>query len=1531
MVKKVTALFWILVKVWVSAMAIALALTVVLAGAIQLPYLQSKLIKYLSTKVTTKSGYRLEIGHISVDWVDKLSIESVKVFEPDSNLMIELSSGTLDLALFEWVSGQGFHLDQIILEEPYLHLRYSQHGGVLNLDGILNLFDGTDTANSDPTVQLFKISRLQIDGGAFRLDDLQSGVSEEQFDENHFSLDSISSVIKQVQIWGDSLILPVKHLECRHVESGLKAHHLSTRYTYSAQKMLFEKVNFKVGQSFLSDSLVFSYDSIRNFKEFTSQVRLAGNLKGSIIDSRDLAVFNSFFKEYPDDYEVSGQLQGTVKRLKLKQGRILFGEDSRVSGDFELIGLPQIEETFLSLFAKELDVSSADLLPYVGYENEGMMTKLGQIKGNASFVGFISDFVAKGELSTKLGGLITDVNLKLDGYEKTSYSGSITTNSFDIGEWTDRKQYVGRVSLSGKIDGEGLNLKSAIIDTEASISSIEIMGYTYHDMKVDASLARNLFDGQLFVNDTNLNLYVTGTVNLEKDKETIDLDGTVQKANLHKIFKNDSVLSLSMQFVTHTKGLNIDSVTGQLGISELRLNYGSRQLYSELATLSSSLQKNQRDLKLRSDFASITMEGNFSLLPLYNDLKSTFKEFSLGLLNDEVKASNYYAILPKQIPGPYRVDVYAELSNLNPLLNLFTDEVKISMATKMSGSIQMDEFRQIQLYTKCDHITLYGQKYYENDFDLYASKSRDDEGFLMMATINSSRQQFEGLPASENLLLEAIWNQDKIDFNLGIDQAEERNSATLEGQLDFIHDGYRIRFDPSYFKILDKVWTIEPANLIEVKGTTLRFEQVNIRSGDQLLSVDGIMSQNARQPLFILAEKFDIHQLSPLLGVNLEGILNGKLELSDLYKEQNISGTLQLLNLEINNYEVGNIRGKGAWQQDINKVELDIDVERNSEEIISVSGYVNPLLGKDALQLKAHFREARLTLLEPFIYEYVSDIDGKLMGSLNISGAIHDPVISGQVEVNEGKFKILYLNTTYTFNEKIIFNDHEFGFRQARLRDERGNIALVNKALIKHDGFKNLRLDVSANMSEFLVMEQKENLNEYYYGTAVMTGELSITGDFDNVYIKANAQSNKGTRIYIPINSTDNASTQDFISFGNPLAPKLIAQKKQTDLSGITMDFNLEFTPDATFEIIFDKRAGDIIKGNGKGKIQMQIDTRGDFTMLGTYEILNGTYNFTFLNVVNKKFDIRSGSKISWNGDAFAAIMDIKASYTQNVSLLPILNISDSNLVKQPEIRRRYPTELFLNLTGPILTPAFKFDIKISNYPQNVVTPFGSFSLNNAVLAFYSNIQANEQEMNRQVFSLIALRRLSPDNTFAGSNQLVGNSLTELLSNQLSSWMSQVSDNLEVDIDLNGLNADALSTMQLRLSYSLLNGKIRVTRDGTFTNAQNQTSFNSIIGDWTVEYLIDNYGKLKIKAFNRVNQNPILSNINNTNTAGVSLQHTESFDKLNELIGKKRKEEEINSLINENTEQNEKGAEDEEDNDSVPPPLPPARKEEEIY
>ncbi|HAZ25755.1 MAG TPA: translocation/assembly module TamB, partial [Algoriphagus sp.] len=153
--------------------------------------------------------------------------------------------------------------------------------------------------------------------------------------------------------------------------------------------------------------------------------------------------------------------------------------------------------------------------------------------------------------------------------------------------------------------------------------------------------------------------------------------------------------------------------------------------------------------------------------------------------------------------------------------------------------------------------------------------------------------------------------------------------------------------------------------------------------------------------------------------------------------------------------------------------------------------------------------------------------------------------------------------------------------------------------------------------------------------------------------------------------------------------------------------------------------------------------------------------------------------------------------------------------------------------------------------------------------------------------SVIMTRSFSPEGQFAGVNSF-SNSLGQLLSSQLNSFLGQVDKNLEVNFDLASLDQNALETFQLSVAYTFLDGRLRVSRDGGFTDNTGNADAASIIGDWQAEYLLTDDGVYRIRIFNRNNFNTFtsLSLSKNVNTYGVSISQNVSFNSFSELFQK---------------------------------------------
>jgi hypothetical protein len=500
-------------------------------------------------------------------------------------------------------------------------------------------------------------------------------------------------------------------------------------------------------------------------------------------------------------------------------------------------------------------------------------------------------------------------------------------------------------------------------------------------------------------------------------------------------------------------------------------------------------------------------------------------------------------------------------------------------------------------------------------------------------------------------------------------------------------------------------------------------------------------------------------------------------------------------------------------------------------------------------------------------------------------GFLKDPKIKGNLYVKGGSFKVDLLQTTYTFSDSVRLTERVVDASGARLFDDDGNQATITVGKLHHRFFDDFSLEVKGAYRRFKVLNTTLKDNNLYYGTAIVTGTVEMLGPFSDLILRADARTNPGSKLFLPFGETESVRvTEDYITFKKQ-EQRTVAEAdtvKKVAVSGIKLDFNIDVTEDAYGEIILDKTTGDIIRAVGSGKMKMTFDSKGEFNLLGQYVIKSGQYTFTSFNIFNKNFDIKPGSTITWSGDPFDGQVDILAKYSLATSLSPLVPaLGNEELLQRPEVRRRYPVDVNMHLRGALLSPTFSLGIDIIDYPKNS-------ELATYVTNFQTRIVTDEQELNRQVFSLLVLRSFMGDNAVQGSIQ-PANSLSELLSNQLSNWLSTVDENLEISLDLTGINQNSINSFNIRFSYTMLKGRLRITRDGAISNAQNQNTASAIAGDWTIEYMLTNDGKFRAKMFHRNNLNVITNSLNTNNTSqGASVMHTQSFNKLSELWERRR-------------------------------------------
>jgi hypothetical protein len=280
-----------------------------------------------------------------------------------------------------------------------------------------------------------------------------------------------------------------------------------------------------------------------------------------------------------------------------------------------------------------------------------------------------------------------------------------------------------------------------------------------------------------------------------------------------------------------------------------------------------------------------------------------------------------------------------------------------------------------------------------------------------------------------------------------------------------------------------------------------------------------------------------------------------------------------------------------------------------------------------------------------------------------------------------------------------------------------------------------------------MVLNTNPIINPDYYGKAFVTGNVGIWSQNDDINIEVNVKTEKGTIFNIPLAGTEEVGENEFITFIKKDTSKSTIQEK-TDLSNLKLVFNLEATRDADIQLIFDEKAGDVIKANGNGVIKMDINTNGNFEMFGTYTINDGNYLFTLENFINKKFDIESGSTIKWTGNPYNAEINITANYRQRASLNPFFpsvsatsttagngdngNSTKASTSTSDDVNKRYPVECKLYMRDKLLTPEITFGINLPSVNEEK---------RQQVMGYINN----EQELNilrRQTLALTTTKTL---------------------------------------------------------------------------------------------------------------------------------------------------------------------------------------------
>ena len=474
-------------------------------------------------------------------------------------------------------------------------------------------------------------------------------------------------------------------------------------------------------------------------------------------------------------------------------------------------------------------------------------------------------------------------------------------------------------------------------------------------------------------------------------------------------------------------------------------------------------------------------------------------------------------------------------------------------------------------------------------------------------------------------------------------------------------------------------------------------------------------------------------------------------------------------------------------------------------------------------------------------------------------------------------FLIDYLNTFYSVQHDFVVTPTEIAIDNVVLYDTIGNKAIAS-GTIKHDYLSNFRFDIDVKANDFLAMNTNQTMNDLFYGSAIVTGDVGIRGSIDDIGISVSGTTKRGTYMYIPISMSASVSENDYVVFVKPKGEENDTPINLAPVqSGQEFEINLatNVTPDANVKIFMPYNMGDLT-ARGAGNLRMSANSIGEFFLYGDYIVQNGQFNFVFENLLRKKFDLMEGGKISWTGDPYDAIINVNGLYRTKTSLSSLGIVIDSN----SSIRNRVNVDCIIHLSEQLFKPEIKFSIRLPNSDPEIET-----------LVFSVLDTTNEALVTQQVISLLVLGSFS----YTGaSNISLGSSSINVLSNQLSSWLSQISKDFDVGLNYKPGDEITSNELEVALSTQLFNDRVIIEGNlGVIGSSAATQSASNIVGDVDVSFKITDDGRWRVKAYNHSNASSTDNVTSYDNyapyTQGVGISYRKEFDRLADLFKSRKK------------------------------------------
>ncbi|NQU34033.1 MAG: translocation/assembly module TamB [Bacteroidetes bacterium] len=1450
-------------------------------------FFQSSLVQTISARLAAdmlskKLEQRVTINSIKIGFFSGININKLDIRDHHDNTMIGIGklSAMPIFANFRLSQINFIHID---IDSAEFNLGSYKGEDTNNIALLLQKVKGEDDG-SKGSFGLYS-KKVKLTGSKFSLfnEDKDYDQGERTMDYSDILISSINININEFKIINDSLNFKIVNLSGKE-NSGIVVKNMSADFVLSSRGLYTNNTLLHLNNSTFDADFGMEYSNYGSFGYYIDSVVMIADIRPTNIDMADIGHFADILFKMPNKIGVTGKLNGTVSDLTGKELKIKYGENTRVSGDISIKGLPDFFNSLIVANDLKITTNAEDIKSfYLPIEEKhvdlsGIIPNNEQLTLSGDFKGYYEDFNSNVDIILSQGIIKSNIKFK-NSPKLVEFKTTLIGDSVNIGNILNQSK-LGISSFNMVVSGKGKSLETAYYTVSGKITKTDLLGYNYRRIGITGSYFNDSIVSNIRVGDKNLMMDASVKVCLKKTP-IFTLNSEIVVANLNKLnLWSDQNISISSIVKAKVVGTDIKTLNADISLKNNKLIFDEKEYLIDSIIVSKHTNSlNYTTTEINSDIVRFKANGEYNLTTVTGSILNLF--------------NNYFRFKPDKYFETIHDDRYVNIELQVPKPKIFTDQflsgVGISRKTILNTKFNFLN-NSVDLNVRSNRVKLNNIKF--DTVNLSITSSNDQlfsEFSISKIILKDSTPKDSTVFGIDDFSISSRFRNDSIIYGINWDNRvpDLKNLGDIEGYISQVDDSTKFNISKANVYINDICWNIDSNNLVILNKNRIFFKKFYISADNSEFKLIGTVPRYDGDSLIAQFKdwrlsNFDI--VTKPMNIELDGIINGSLNLSMKLENPTLVSNISITDLGLNNEYLGDAHILNTWDNNSNSIFISSNITRKGNagegEIFKADGYYHPTKKTDNLNIDISFNRIKLGTFEPFLSAFVDELEGTTSGNLAVRGSVKQPIITGSAEMHRAAMRVDYTNTRYSFSNSIDFVENGVKFDKLVIYDTLGNQAQINGSLT-HNYFKDSKFNIGINTPGLLFFNTSEHMNDLFYGSAIASGDIKLTGSPSNIDLRIDVKTQKGTSIVLPLKYSVEISDKDYIIFTTKDIDTIskvkildITEEYKNSKLDYNIDVNLEVTPIAQVAINLPDDMG-TIEARGTSNLALDVNSNGRFTLVGDYLVEDGVFKFKIGNLVSKRFILVKGGRISWSGSPYSANVNIKGMYKVKTSLSSLGIVLDSTA----SYKNKVNVECYVVLTGELLNPNIKFEINIPNLdPDQQRQVFSELDTTNTAM------------MNQQMISLLVLGTFSFNNA---ANVSLQSSYYNVIANQLSSLISNISDN--VDVGLNYKPGDDVSQEEFEVALSTQLFDDRLTIDGNFgmTYDRTEQSASNIVGDVDIGYKLTPDGQWVLKVFNHSNVNSYYNNNNYDQTSpytqGVGIAFRKDFNNIAGLFASKKK------------------------------------------